>query len=201
MRRRGRRPSQTDSADAPGRGPPRRSRIGARCRSRQASTGRHREQRWRQRDSRASWTGCCHRRAGDVEHRTRLSVPGAPSCSGDRSSAATPRPKPNRFGPSLLNASVSASPCSIRLSSRNWTRHSACTSHSDLSEPATLLDGRGMGCGPPLEQLRLRAVVDVRLTALLDRQDAGDALTDAERQQAEGLADLADPKVMSAAWT
>jgi hypothetical protein len=43
-----------------------------------------------------------------------------------------------------------------------------------------------------LERLRLPAAVDDRLTALLDRQDAEGSLSAAERQEAEGLVDLAD---------
>jgi len=34
--------------------------------------------------------------------------------------------------------------------------------------------------------------VNERLTALLDKQDAGQELTDQERREAEGLVDLAD---------
>jgi len=43
-----------------------------------------------------------------------------------------------------------------------------------------------------LEQLRLPAGVDERLTHLLDRQDEDGALNPAERREAEGLADLAE---------
>lgn len=43
-----------------------------------------------------------------------------------------------------------------------------------------------------LEQLKLPAAVDERLTALLDRQDDEGALTPEERREAEGLADLAE---------
>jgi hypothetical protein len=43
-----------------------------------------------------------------------------------------------------------------------------------------------------LEQLRLPAAVDDRLTALLDRQDNGATLSVAERLEAEGIADLAE---------
>jgi hypothetical protein len=43
-----------------------------------------------------------------------------------------------------------------------------------------------------LEQLRLPAGVDERLTHLLDRQDNDGALAPAERREAEGLADLAE---------
>ena len=42
-----------------------------------------------------------------------------------------------------------------------------------------------------LEQFRLPAGVQQRLQALLDRQDQGTALTPAERQEAEGLVNLA----------
>ena len=43
-----------------------------------------------------------------------------------------------------------------------------------------------------LEQLRLPAGVDERLTHLLDAQDENGALTSEERREAEGLADLAE---------
>jgi hypothetical protein len=43
-----------------------------------------------------------------------------------------------------------------------------------------------------LARLRLPAGVQQRLTELLDRQDTGIALTDAERHEAEGLVDLAE---------
>lgn len=43
-----------------------------------------------------------------------------------------------------------------------------------------------------LVRLRLPAGVASRLQSLLDRQDAGESLTDDERAEAEGLADLAD---------
>lgn len=43
-----------------------------------------------------------------------------------------------------------------------------------------------------MEQLKLPAAVDGRLTALLDRQDDEGALTPEERREAEGLADLAE---------
>jgi hypothetical protein len=43
-----------------------------------------------------------------------------------------------------------------------------------------------------LERLRLPDAVDGRLTALLDRQDSDGPLSDAERNEAEGLVDLAD---------
>lgn len=43
-----------------------------------------------------------------------------------------------------------------------------------------------------LDQLRLPAGVDERLTHLLDLQDDEGALTPAERREAEGLADLAE---------
>jgi hypothetical protein len=43
-----------------------------------------------------------------------------------------------------------------------------------------------------LEKFRLPEGVDRRLQALLDRQDRGDELTEAERQEAEGLVDLAE---------
>ena len=43
-----------------------------------------------------------------------------------------------------------------------------------------------------LEQLRLPAAVDERLTHLLDVQDEDGALTPEERSEAEGLADLAE---------
>jgi len=43
-----------------------------------------------------------------------------------------------------------------------------------------------------LEQFRLPEGVDRRLQELLDWQDRGDELTEAERQEAGGLVDLAD---------
>jgi len=43
-----------------------------------------------------------------------------------------------------------------------------------------------------LARLSLPEGVDRRLHALLDKQDAGQALTEDERLEAEGLADLAD---------
>ena len=42
-----------------------------------------------------------------------------------------------------------------------------------------------------LEQFRLPIGVQQRLQKLLDRQDRGDSLTTAERQEAEGLVNLA----------
>jgi hypothetical protein len=43
-----------------------------------------------------------------------------------------------------------------------------------------------------LARLRLPAGVQQRLTELLDRQDTGTTLSDAERHEAEGLVDLAE---------
>jgi hypothetical protein len=43
-----------------------------------------------------------------------------------------------------------------------------------------------------LARFRLPAAVGARLQSLLDRQDAGQALSSEERAEAEGLADLAD---------
>jgi hypothetical protein len=43
-----------------------------------------------------------------------------------------------------------------------------------------------------LARLSLPEGVDRRLHALLDKQDRGDALTDDERAEAEGLVDLAE---------
>jgi hypothetical protein len=43
-----------------------------------------------------------------------------------------------------------------------------------------------------LEKFRLPEGVNQRLQALLDRQDQGEQLTPAERQEAEGLVDLAE---------
>ena len=43
-----------------------------------------------------------------------------------------------------------------------------------------------------LARLRLPAGVQQRLTELLDKQDTGTTLTDAERHEAEGLVDLAE---------
>ncbi len=43
-----------------------------------------------------------------------------------------------------------------------------------------------------LARFRLPAGVQARLQGLLDRQDGGDPLTEAERQEAEGLVDLAE---------
>ena len=43
-----------------------------------------------------------------------------------------------------------------------------------------------------LQRFELPPAVHRRLQDLLDKQDAGSALTDDERQEAEGLVDLAD---------
>ena len=43
-----------------------------------------------------------------------------------------------------------------------------------------------------LAQFELPPAVQSRLQALLDRQDRGESLTDAERQEAEGLVELAE---------
>lgn len=43
-----------------------------------------------------------------------------------------------------------------------------------------------------LARLRLPSGVDRRLTQLLDQQDAGQTLTEAERMEAEGLVDLSE---------
>jgi hypothetical protein len=43
-----------------------------------------------------------------------------------------------------------------------------------------------------LNQFKLPSGVQERLRNLLDRQDAGETLTDNERQEAEGLVDLAE---------
>jgi hypothetical protein len=43
-----------------------------------------------------------------------------------------------------------------------------------------------------LARLRMPEGVQQRLTELLDKQDAGTALTDSERREAEGLVDLAE---------
>ena len=43
-----------------------------------------------------------------------------------------------------------------------------------------------------LARFRLPAGVNARLTELLDQQDAGQALTEQQRSEAEGLVDLAD---------
>jgi hypothetical protein len=43
-----------------------------------------------------------------------------------------------------------------------------------------------------LSRFRLPPAVQARLQSLLDRQDAGPPLTDAERQEAEGPVDLAE---------
>jgi hypothetical protein len=43
-----------------------------------------------------------------------------------------------------------------------------------------------------LARFRLPEAVAARLQTLLDRQDAGQALTDQEREEAEGLVDLAE---------
>ena len=43
-----------------------------------------------------------------------------------------------------------------------------------------------------LSRFRLPAGVNARLTALLDKQDAGQELTAQERSEVEGLVDLAD---------
>jgi len=46
--------------------------------------------------------------------------------------------------------------------------------------------------GGELKHFRLPAGVQRRLKVLLDRQDAGQALTAAERREAEGLVELAE---------
>jgi hypothetical protein len=43
-----------------------------------------------------------------------------------------------------------------------------------------------------LARLRLPAAVAARLQTLLDRQDAGQSLSSEEREEAEGLVDLAE---------
>jgi hypothetical protein len=43
-----------------------------------------------------------------------------------------------------------------------------------------------------LARLRLPAAVAARLQALLDRQDAGTPLSSAEREEAQGLVDVAE---------
>jgi hypothetical protein len=43
-----------------------------------------------------------------------------------------------------------------------------------------------------LARFRLPEGVDARLHTLLDRQDRGESLTEAERKEAEGLVNLAD---------
>jgi len=43
-----------------------------------------------------------------------------------------------------------------------------------------------------LALFKLPAGVNERLTSLLDKQDSGQALTDQEKREAEGLVDLAD---------
>lgn len=43
-----------------------------------------------------------------------------------------------------------------------------------------------------LAQLRLPKAVAARLQTLLDRQDSGQPLTEAEREEAEGLVNLAE---------
>jgi hypothetical protein len=43
-----------------------------------------------------------------------------------------------------------------------------------------------------LAHFRLPAAVNARLSELLDRQDSGVPLTDTERQEAEGLVELAE---------
>ncbi len=43
-----------------------------------------------------------------------------------------------------------------------------------------------------LDRLRLPAAVNDRLQSLLDRQDRGEARTERERREAEGLVDLAE---------
>lgn len=43
-----------------------------------------------------------------------------------------------------------------------------------------------------IARFRLPGAVEARLQCLLDRQDTGDALTTEERQEAEGLVELAE---------
>lgn len=45
---------------------------------------------------------------------------------------------------------------------------------------------------PDLSRFRLPTAVASRLESLLDRQDSGQKLSEAERQEAEGLVDLAE---------
>ncbi len=49
-----------------------------------------------------------------------------------------------------------------------------------------------MNIDPDLVCFELPSAVQRRLQALLDRQDQGEALTAAERQEAEGLVELAE---------
>ena len=43
-----------------------------------------------------------------------------------------------------------------------------------------------------LDRIRLPKAVAARLQTLLDRQDSGQPLTDSEREEAQGLVDLAE---------
>lgn len=63
-------------------------------------------------------------------------------------------------------------------------------SDSERRHPLSLTIGVDLPAD--LARLRLPAAVASRLQSLLDRQDAGDPLTDDERNEAEGLVDLAD---------
>jgi len=49
-----------------------------------------------------------------------------------------------------------------------------------------------LGLPNDLAQFRLPGAVSNRLQTLLDRQDSGQPLTDMEREEAEGLVDLAE---------
>ncbi len=50
----------------------------------------------------------------------------------------------------------------------------------------------GIDLPAELDRLRLPKAIDARLQTLLDRQDSGQPLTVAERDEAEGLVNLAE---------
>lgn len=61
-----------------------------------------------------------------------------------------------------------------------------------MSAPADTAIGFQLLVPQDLARLSLPEGVDRRLHALLDKQDRGEALTDDERAEAEGLVELAD---------
>ncbi len=60
-----------------------------------------------------------------------------------------------------------------------------------MTAPATLVDVK-VELPADLDRLALPEGVDRRLHALLDKQDRGEALSDDERAEAEGLVNLAE---------
>lgn len=83
-----------------------------------------------------------------------------------------------------------------RLGERSgWLRHARpqgfdARINSDMARPATV--HLEVDVPADLARLSLPEGVDRRLHILLDKQDVGEPLTEDERAEAEGLADLAD---------